>query len=176
MTSTTALARWNRFWFSPRAPQRMAGFRILLGLYMLAYCGALAPNVTLLFSSQGVYVPFLVPDYAPGPVGAWILFITMISLAAAVTIGFRTTLTAPLLLGCFLHHYFLSIAVSSSAFDRLIIIYLLVLTVAESGRAWTVSRNDSNAPHPACGCGVRVLSMQDLILFFGSVLLNAMYP
>jgi hypothetical protein len=91
-----------------------------------------------------------------------------LALALAVTVGFQTRITAPLLLVAFLYHYFLEIAVSFTTFDRMIIIYLLVLTFAEGGRVWAVSPSDSSAPHPACGWGERVLAMQAFMLYFGS--------
>jgi hypothetical protein len=176
MTLATARERWDEFWFPPRAPQRVAGFRILLGLYLLAYFGALAPHVTLLFSSDGVYVPLGVPDYAPAPVVARILFGITLSLALAVTLGFRTHITVPLLLAGFLYHYFLAIAVAYTAFDRMIVIYLVVLTFAEGGRVWAVNPAESSAPHPACGWGERVLTLQAFMLYFGSGLWKAMNP
>ena len=176
MTGQKALARWEQFWFPPRAPQRMAGFRILLGLYLLAYFGALAPHVTVLFSSQGVYMPFLVPDYAPPPIAAWIVYIGTLALAMAVTVGFRTRLTVPLMLVAFLYHYFLALAVSYTSYDRLSIIYLLVLAFAEGGRVWAVDPADSSAPHPACGWGERLLTMQAFMLYFGSGLWKLMNP
>jgi hypothetical protein len=176
MTLATARERWERFWFPPRTPHRMAGFRILLGLYLLGYFAALAPHVALLFSSHGVYVPFLVPDYAPPPVVAGILFGLTLLLALAVTLGFRTRVTVPLLLLAFLHHYFLGIAVSYTAYDRLIVIYLVVLTFAEGGRVWALTPAASNAPHPACGWGERVLTLQAFMLYFGSGLWKLMNP
>jgi uncharacterized membrane protein YphA (DoxX/SURF4 family) len=176
MTPATVLMRWEKFWFPTRTPYRMAGFRILLGLYLLAYFGTLAPHVTLLFSSQGVYIPFLVPDYAPAPVGAWIVYAVTLLLALAVTVGFRTRFTAPMLLAAFLYHYFLGIAVAYSVFDRMIIIYLLVLTFSDGGRVWAVDPADSDAPHPACGWGERILTLQAFMLYFGSGLWKAMNP
>jgi hypothetical protein len=154
----------------------MAGFRILLGLYLLAYLGALAPHVTVLFSSQGVYMPFLVPDYAPPPIAAWIVYAGALALALAVTVGFRTRFTVPLLLAAFLYHYFLALAVSYTSYDRIIILYLLVLVFAEGGRVWAVDPAASSAPHPACGWGERVLTMQAFMLYFGSGLWKLMNP
>jgi hypothetical protein len=168
--------RWERFWFQPRAPERMAGFRILLGLYLLVYFGALAPHVALLFSSEGVHVPFLVPDYAPPPLGAWIVYVVTMLLALSVTVGFRTRITAPLLLVAFLHHYFLAIAVAFTTYDRMIILYLLILTFAEGGRAWAVSPDGPSAPHPACGWGERMIALQAFMLYFGAGLWKLMNP
>ncbi len=176
MTAGMARERWEEFWFPPRAPHRVAGFRILLGLSLVGYFGAMAPHVTLLFSSNGVYVPFLVPDYAPAPAVARILFGITMSLALAVAVGFRVRITVPLLLAGFLYHYFLGMAVSYTTFDRLIVIYLLVLTFAESGRVWAVNSVESSAAHPACGWGERVLTMQAFMLYFGSGLWKAANP
>ncbi len=176
MTGAMLRKRWDEFWFPLGAPKRVAGFRILLGLYLFCYFGSMAPHVTLLFSSNGVYVPFLVPDYAPTPVLAWSLFSVTLALALAVALGFRVRVTVPLLLVAFLHHYFLALAVSYAAFDRMIVIYLVVLTFAESGRAWAVSGAESSAPYPACGWAERVLTLQAFMLYFGSGLWKAANP
>jgi len=64
----------------------------------------------------------------------------------------------------------------------LIVIYLVVLAFAESGRVWALTPDRavtpaaSNAPHPACGWGERVLTLQAFMLYFGSGLWKLVNP
>jgi vitamin K-dependent gamma-carboxylase len=166
--------RLNRWLYAPASGHRSAVFRILLGLYLLAYFGVLLPHVTLLFSNQGVHVPYFLPDYAPAPTVAWLLFASMIALDLALLLGYRADLAARLLLLLFLYHYFLQMAVKQSSFDRLIIIYLLVLSFADAGRVFGL---DARRPGPRpCVWAERLLGLQTVMLYFGSGLWKALNP
>jgi hypothetical protein len=163
---STLAATWNRFFHAPCSGLGMAATRILLGAYLLAYFGGMAPHVPLLFSAQGVYVPYLVPDYAPSPTVAWLLFGAMLVATIALTVGYRTAISAPLLLLLFLHHYFLQLAVKQSSFDRLIAIDLIVLCLADSGRVLGL---DAARPGPEpTRWGERVLQIQTVLLYLGA--------
>lgn len=159
-------AAWNRFFHAPCSGVRVAATRILLGLYLLAYLAAMAPHVPLLFSDDGVYVPYLVPDYAPPPAVAWLLFLTMLAATIALTLGYRTSISAPLLLLLFLHHYFLQLAVKQSSFDRLIVIDLIVLCLADSGRV--LGLDAARPGPPPTRWGERVLQIQTALLYLGA--------
>lgn len=168
---TRWLARWDGFVHAPAGGQRMAAVRIALCSYLLVYFGQMLPHVALLFSDQGVYVPYLVPDYAPGPALAWLLFAAMLLAAIALLLGYRTALTAPLLLGLFLYHYFLQLAVKQSTFDRLIAIDLLALCFASSGRVFGL---DAQRPGAApTRWAERILAFQTVALYVGAGLWKA---
>lgn len=168
---TSVFQRWL---YAPSSGHRVAAFRILFALYLLAYFGIMAPHVTLLFSNQGVYLPYLLPDYAPSPVWAWLLFLSMFALTIALLLGYRSELVARLLLGLFLYHYFLQIAVKQSSFDRLIMIYLVILCFADSGRVWGLDARRAG-PTPTV-FAERMLALQSLMLYFGSGLWKAFNP
>lgn len=177
MTRAIAAA-WERFFHAPCSGQRIAWVRIAFGLYLLAYFGAMAPHVPLMFSREGVYVPYLVPDIAPPPALAWALFAAMYGLTVALVLGYRTALTASLLLGAFSYHYFLAIAVKQSSFDRLIAIVLLVLCLADAGRVLGLDarRRGSEAQDlPTCWAE-RVLAIQLVLLYFGAGLWKLLNP
>jgi hypothetical protein len=167
-------AAWNGFFHAPCAGVRMAAVRILLGIYLLAYLGAMTPHVPLMFSDQGVYVPYLLPDYAPPPALAWLLFSMMLGATVALTVGYRTAASAGLLLLLFLHHYFLQLAVKQSSFDRLIAIDLIVLCLAESGGGLGCVATRPG-PQPT-RWGERVLQIQTVLLYLGAGLWKAFNP
>jgi hypothetical protein len=142
--------------------------RIALCSFLLIYFGSMAEHVALLFSEQGVYVPYLVPDYAPPPAVAIALYAAMLAATCALLLGYRTALFAPALLGLFLYHYFLQLAVKQSSFDRLIAIDLFVLCWADSGRVFGL---DALRLGPAAGATrwpERVLAIQCVLLYFGA--------
>ena len=159
--------RWNEFFFAPTAPEPMAAFRILFGIYLCWYFVVLAPHVTLLFSNEGVYVPYLVPDYAPGPAVAWVLYAMTLMLCVCFTLGYRSAWVTPLLLGAYLYHYFLQLAIKHSSFERLMIIYLAVLCLSEANRVWALDARGRSALNVAVW-PERVLRFQTSIFYFGS--------
>jgi Vitamin K-dependent gamma-carboxylase len=167
--------RWNALWFAPASPYPLAAFRILLGAYLVAYFATMLPHVTVLFSSHGVRAPWLVPDYAPPPLLAWSLYLLLCGAAFALLLGWRMAVTAPVLLGLYLHHYFLALAVKHSAFERLIVVYLLALWLGGSDRVWACS---SRPAHPELkptvpSFGARLLRFQTIVLYLGAGLWKA---
>jgi hypothetical protein len=168
------LAGWDRVFHAPSSGRRIGAVRILFAGYLLAYFGAMLPHVPQMFSSEGVYVPYRLPDYAPAPAAAWLMFSAMMGLTVALLLGYRTAVTAPLLLGSFLYHYFLQLAVKQSSFDRLIVVFLLVLCVADSGRVWGL---DARRPGPQpTRWAERVLAIQLVLLYSGAGLWKLFNP
>lgn len=164
----------ERFLFAPCAGHRTAACRVLFGLYLFAYFGSMLPHVPLMFSNQGIYQPYLVPDYAPGPALAWLLFLAMLALCCAFVVGYRSEGCARGLFVLFLYHYFLQLAVKQSSFDRLIAIDLLVFCFADSGRAWGFdARRPGLAP---CVWPERMLALQSVALYLGSGLWKLANP
>jgi vitamin K-dependent gamma-carboxylase len=166
--------RWNRWLYAPSCGLRIAIVRMLLAAYLLVYFGQHAGHVELLFSNQGVYTPYGVPDYAPGPAAAWAIYLALLLCCALLLLGWRTRVIAPLLLLLFGYHYFLQLAVKESSFDRLIAIDLLVLCFADSGRALGL---DARRPGPApIAWPERMLQLQTVLLYFGPGLWKLLTP
>jgi len=169
------LARaYDAFWMAESGGLRLGIFRIAFGLYLLSYLAALAPNVVVLFSNEGVYAPYLVPDLAPSPAIAWLLFGAMILLSVCVVVGYRTELSALALLALYLHHYFLQLAVKQSSFERLIILYLAILTLAGSGQR--VGLDGCWARAPRLAWAERLIAAQSVFLYTGSGLWKLVNP
>jgi hypothetical protein len=171
------LEQLGRFWFGPTDPRPIAAFRILLGVYLFVYLGQMAPHVSALFSNAGVYAPYMVPDYAPSPTVAALLMGATLALAAAFTAGFRTRVVTPLLLLGFLYHYFIQLAVKHSSFERLVVIYLMVLCLVDSGRVWSLdARASRSSGQPIEVWAERVIRFQTIMLYFGAGLWKAFNP
>jgi len=169
------LDRWNHFWYQPDSAHPLAAFRILLGGYLLIYYLSLIQHVPVLFSSEGVYVPYLIPDIAPGPAGAWVIYLATVAAYAMLTAGWKPRLAAALSLAGFLYHYFLYFALQNSSYDRLSVIYLLVLCVSDSGKVWAVgAKRDDDAT--VAIWTARIIRFQMIILYFGSGLWKMFNP
>lgn len=163
---------WRRYWFGPYDAHAVAAFRILMGISCLLYYLSLAPHVTTLFSSHGVYVPFLIPDLAPPPAGAWAIYLASVASFALLTIGWRPRLMAFTSLLGVTWHYFLYFATQNSSYDRLFAFFLLVLCLSESGRVWAIgARPDPEAKVPTWPA--RVIRFQVIILYLGAGLWKA---
>jgi hypothetical protein len=169
------LALWDELWFAPASPYPLAAFRILLGAYLVVYLGALAPYTTLLFSSQGVYLPYLMPDPMPPPAAAVLLFAALWLLSLALLLGFHTRWTIPLLIVVYLYHYFLALGVKHSSFERLILIYLLALAPSNADVVWSISP-PSAAKRPTLVFAGRLIRFQTVLLYFGAGLWKAVNP
>ncbi len=166
---------WDRTLFAPSSGVGLAAFRIAFALFMLGYLGAMTPHVPLLFSSHGVYVPYLVPDLAPPPLGAWLLYLAMLGATVSLLVGYRTTLSAWCLCLLFAHHYFLQLAIKQSSFDRLIGIYLLILCFAGAGSTWSLDARAGRA-RPTSVWAERMIMFQTVALYFGAGFWKAVNP
>jgi hypothetical protein len=159
------VSAWNGFFFAPSSGHRVAAVRILVGLYVLAYFGPQLSEAALSYSNQGVYSPYLVPDYAPSPAVAYALVAMLLLLASCLVLGYRTRVCAPLLLALFGHHYFLGLGEKQSAFDRLLAIDLLILCFADSGRVFGLDARRPGPPRVAWP--ERMLALQTVWLYLG---------
>ncbi|MGI9591616.1 MAG: HTTM domain-containing protein [Myxococcota bacterium] len=174
MEARSAFAPWNRFWFERPARYGLAAFRILFGSLLVWYIARNAGLVELLYSAEGVYVPYLLPDLAPGVPVAHALFAAWLALAGLFTLGLWTRIVTPLLLGLHLYHYALSHAVTHSAYDRLILLFLLYLCLARTDRVWSLGARlarDRGAPSPSecirSSFASRLIQIQLAVFYLG---------
>jgi hypothetical protein len=171
----TRLARaYDAFWLAEGGGLCLGCFRIAFGLYLLASLAVLAPHVVVLFSNEGVQAPYLVPSFAPSPLVAWLLFGAMMLLSGCILIGYRTELSALLLLALYLHHYLLQFAVKQSSFERLTILYLAILTLAGAGQRVGLDGLRTNAPRLVWA--ERLIAAQSVFLYTGSGLWKLLNP
>jgi hypothetical protein len=165
------LGAWNRWWFTPEPGHRLAAFRILFGSYLLIYFGSFAPKVTILFSTAGVYTPWLVSDIALPPFGAVALYTLMLAVIGAFIAGWRTRWITPVLLVLYVYFWLLNLAVKNTAYDRLNLLILATLCFGELDAVWAVAPSRRRAPGepplvlPWAG---RLVALQICFLYFGA--------
>ncbi len=168
--------RWHAWWFGDADPYRLAAFRVLFGAYLFCYFVELLPHVDLTFSTRGVYVPYLIPDLAMPPLLATLVYLAFLGSIAAFTVGYRTRLATPLVFTGYLYFYFLNLAVKNTSYDRLNLIFLLVLCLAPADGAWSVSRPRPERGAAARGWAVRLIGLQVALLYFGAGLWKLTAP
>jgi hypothetical protein len=174
---------WDRFWFGEISAYPVAAFRILFGIFLLVKFGVMAGNVPVLFSSEGVYAPFLIPDLALPPLAALAVFLLYLGLLILMIAGYRARRVVPLVLVFYLYFYLLNIALNNTAHDRLNVILLFFLMFARSDRVWSVNAGKKGGPEAAAmgGGGVpawpsRVIALQISFVYFGAGLWKLMNP
>ncbi len=163
-----APSAWNRFWFARIPPHGLALFRIGLAVFLLGYWLPKAPHVALMFSSEGVYLPVLIPWNAPPPAIAWILYAALLASCGLLALGWRSRIVAPAVLLLYLHHYFLDLAVRDTSFDRLIAIVLLLACFAPLDRVWAISAPRGAEDPDVVAWPARLLGVQLALLYLGS--------
>ncbi len=130
---------WTGFWFAEMSAYPMALFRLLFGCYLLIYFLGGLNYISLFYSNLGVYCPMFIPDVAPSPAVAFILYCTTVLLILALIAGYRVRIVAPLLLIFYLYHFCLNIWVRACSYDRLIAMALIILCLAPSDQVLSVT-------------------------------------
>jgi len=173
----TLLDRWRGYWFEEIPPYPISAFRILFGLYLLCYLGQYATRVEIMFSSAGVYMPYRVPDIAFPPAMAWIAFASMLFLVVLFTVGWRTRIVTPLLLVYYLYHYVLNFAVTAYSYDRLNILFLIILCFADLDGAWSLSGHwTGKSTRRVTAWATRLIAFDVAFMYFGSGIWKVMNP
>jgi len=131
----------------------MAILRILFGFWILLFIGLKLPHADLLFSTQGLVIPY---DYTihfgsiPGvavlqdfltplsPTTALLMVSLHVACLAAFTAGFRTRLFALMAFLFFLYEYNLSYHHMGTSYNRLFLFFSFLFLFAESGKAFSI--------------------------------------
>jgi hypothetical protein len=159
---------WNKIWFEPLPAHPLALFRIAFGLYLLVYFLRYLSIVELSFSNQGVYSPFWIPDIAPPPAWAWVIYLATLLCIACFTLGLFTRIMTVLVFGLFEYHFFLNFAVHNCTYDRINNLVLFVLCFSDSGAVWSLDARRSGQQRFVPAWQIRLLKFQLAAVYFGS--------
>jgi hypothetical protein len=140
---TSFLERIDRWFAKPAPPERLASFRILVGLFTLGYLLVRFPVFWSLADGRASrFAPVGVLSVLTGPLPGWIvrvLVIVAILSAVTFTIGWRHRVSGPALAGSML-----ALATYRSSwgqllhFENLIVLHLLVIGLSRSADARSV--------------------------------------
>ncbi len=158
---------WITFWFSEMSAYPMALFRLLFGCYLLVYFLGGLNHISLFYSNIGVYCPMLIPDVAPSPAAAVILYSITVVLIMALIAGYRVRIVGPLVLIFYFYHFCLNIWVRACSFDRLIVMALIILCLAPSDQVLSVTaRKRETATEPTVSAWPAKLLALHICLFY----------
>lgn len=140
---TSLFGRIDRWFAKPAPPERLASFRILVGLFTLGYLLVRFPVFWSLADGRASrFAPVGVLSTLTGPLPGWVirvLVIVAILSAATVTVGWRHRVSGPTLAGSML-----VLATYRSSwgqllhFENLIVLHLLVIGFSRSADARSV--------------------------------------
>jgi len=154
----------------------LAALRIGFALYLLSYYLRFAGAVEQCFSNLGVYSPYLIPDVAPPPIVAWLIFGAALVACLALLLGWHTRLTVWIVLLLFVYHYLLNFAVANTSYDRLNLIALTLLCLSDSGAAWSLDARGRSEVRLVPAWQIRLPQFQLAMLYFGSGLWKLLNP
>lgn len=167
---------WNQIWFEPVAPYPLAAFRVAFGIYLLGFFLKFVTIAELSFSNQGVYSPFQLPDIAPSPFYASAIYYFTLLLIVALILGLFTRTAAVMVLLLFEYHFHLNWAIMKCSFDVLNVIILIMLSVVDSGAAWSWDARWRRETHRIPAWHIRLLQFQLAAVYFGNGLWKLLNP
>lgn len=142
--------RWNHWWFRDAPPHATAIFRIIFGSYLLFYFGIRLPHVSMLFSREGLVIPYdptpllselrgaglsaslnfiLTP---PSVATAYIIFSILLVSLLFFTIGAWTRTCATIAFLLFVYYTFLSFHHYSTSYNRLFLFITFLFTFSDA--------------------------------------------
>jgi len=151
---------------------------LLFGCYLLVYFLGRLNYIALFYSNLGVYSPLFIPDIAPGPPVATILYGTTVLLILALIAGYRVRVVAPLLVVFYLYHFFLNTGMRACSFDRLVIMALAILCLAPSDRVLSITslKRDSAIEPTVSAWPCKLLSLHLCLFYFSTGLYKLLSP
>lgn len=170
----------DRFFFRACPPHALALLRIGFGAFLLFYWGLKLPHVSMIFSREGLILPFYDSDppafmttlfAAPSPTVAWILFVTFLLSLLLFTLGAWARMAAALAALFTLYYWVLSVHLFGTSFDRLYLFFLLVFSVSGAHKTFSLHmwwrRGSFFAWEPISILPQRILALQVTATYLG---------
>lgn len=169
---------WTGFWFAEMSAYPMALFRLLFGCYLLVYFLGGLNHISLFYSNVGVYCPMFIPDVAPSPAVACILYCATVVLILALITGYRVRIVAPLLLIFYLYHFCLNVWAGACSYDRLVAMALFILCLAPSDQVLSVTarKRQTDIDPTVSAWPARLLALHICLFYFSTGLYKVLSP
>jgi hypothetical protein len=132
-----------------------------------------------MFSTHGVYSPYLIGDWALPPFAASLVYLVLILTIFTFILGVRTRWVTPMLLLFYAYYYFLNLAVANTSYDRLNLMILVVVCFADLDRVWSIVPRITQRLECRLTASVwsaRLVVIQICLLYFGSGLWKLLNP
>ncbi len=174
-----AFRGWHQFWFPLATGHSLAGYRICFGFYLLWYWGRYWPVADTLFSSIGVYNTTVLPDMAPGPGLARVIYSVFLAIHIPFILGLFTRVITPLIWAGYVYHWLLQLRTGGAAFDNLNVFFLFLLCFSDLDRVWSITsslRPPAATRHKVSQFSARLIAIHISFLYSGTGLFKLMMP
>lgn len=168
--------KWNSWWLRKAPPHAISILRILFGLWMLLYFGLRIPHVAMLFSNEGLTIPYdftihygslpfiefiqsiLTPQ---SPEVAYALFLLHIAALLSFTLGAFTRTSALLVFLFYLYEMNLSYHHMGTSYNRLFLFFSFLFIFAQAGKtfSWDMKRKHGS-----------ILAWEPISIFFQRII------
>ena len=127
--------------FRTGPPHALAILRITLGLYLLIYWGLMFPNITELFSVDGLVLPFANSAVLTAPPVwlAYLLFSLFFLSLLLFTIGALFQIASATVFVFYSYYWMLSLHLLGGPLDLFVILILFILTFSGADRVYSFS-------------------------------------
>ncbi len=182
------IQHWRVFFFRPVAPHALAFMRIGLGTVLLVAWIYYAPHVAMLFSSEGLVLPYweskagsltilLTP---PSLWMAWLLYTTLLAGIVGIILGYRYRFTCSLTIILLIYFGLLSYHNLLGTWARLLFFSLIVLSLSGADRTWSLhmksTQHSWTAYSPVAPWPQRIIALQITATYLGVCLQKSFLP
>jgi len=91
-------------------------------------------------------------------------------------VGWRTRIVTPIVLALFVYHWLLYLSAFNTAYDRLNLIFLVVLSFTDLDAVWSIRAVDQRGEPRVTAWAQRLLGLQLALLYFGAGLWKLTNP
>ena len=170
---------WDDFWLREVHPHGLAFTRICLGLFLLVYLGLYIPNITVMFSNEGLVLPLYLEKFpaleiflAPqSPLVAHIIYGVFMLALVGITLGafFRISALISILMGLYIWQ--LQLHIFPTSYNRILFFTLLVILFSGAHKTWSFDQwrrtGSAYSWEKICILPQRLLTMQITATFLG---------
>ena len=173
---------WHNFFFREIPPHGLALIRIALGLFLLVYWCVYLPRVVMLFSKDGIVIPYsdstlLTP---PSASVAFAIYTAMLIPITALLLGWHMRTARILLCVAMLYYWLLSFHHFPSSYNRIILFVTFIIAMSGADKTLSLrmrqSRGSWSASEMVAAWPLRILAIQITALYLGVGLQKAYLP
>jgi hypothetical protein len=160
---------WDHFWLRTVPPHALALTRIALGLYLLVYAGLYVPNISMVFSKEGLVFPLYFDP--PSVLSSIIIYWTFLACIIGLTLGafYRISVFGTITIALYLWQ--LQLHGFPTSYNRILLFCLLVLLFSGAQRTLSFDqwRRSGSIWHwePVSILPQRLIALQITVTFLG---------
>lgn len=171
---------WDSFWMRRVPPHALALVRIALGLYMLVYAGLYVPNLSILFSSEGLVFPLYVDDVSPvlhflfaaqSVLVTHVVYGVYLLCLVGMTLGYRFRLSVGLALLFGVYYWQLQLHMFPASYNRILLLCHMVMLFSGAAETFSVDAKrrfgSALAWRPISILPQRLITLQITFTFLG---------